>query len=213
MLRVKVNILCCVFLLLSIVSCYSLKEIQKKGRFVNAGYGYYINDSLKFSISQGGGDSLITNKKIIRESFKQSNLNFDVKYCLAYITVPVSYFYVAAPIENYIFYFDDKNKVQKALSSIKCDNIFDEDMIIDATNKLVIRYVPLKEHKGCVYVVGKLNPLGKDIKFSFKDLIFSHSEGRHQYIKIKNGDGYDKIDTFYFHGRGNDNEHNADTIQ
>jgi len=139
-------------IVLSSISCNTIKNIQKKGIVLEEMYKYYINDSIKFSYRLGGNVDQIISKSNIRNNLLKANLCLPVRNCIACFKTWQNPIPIWLQTTYYIFYFPEVKQTinNKLLGVVKKDtNLFYTDK-----NRYVIgKFIQLENSKGFVYII------------------------------------------------------------
>lgn len=172
-------------IVLTLISCYSLNNLNEYGRILSEYNKYYFNDSLKFSYQFPSDYVQIFGKNLIKESLKVNNINVKSKYCLAYFKTDSEPY-----LEHYLFHFPIISISQEKINKGNLDIINQIDSTgkyteIDTLNYLLKSAYQLEGNIGYILIIASSE------KIYFKNLINEYLDGIFYSVKV--GDTYNQM--------------------
>ena len=179
MIRTKIlGISSIIIITFSLLSCGSVKNIERSAVILEESYKYYINDSLTFSYRFPGDYDQITVRKEIKRNLNKVAKNLPLNNCIACFKTNIP-----PDLIHYIFYFPNNKQIKhgKLLNAIEKET---KDFYINVNEFIVGKFIPLQNNKGSVYIIGhsKKNEF-INLKGEYDD-IFSHITTNENYRDI-----------------------------
>jgi hypothetical protein len=136
--------------LIIFTACSPVKNLQNNERILAEWNKHYLNDALKFSYAFPFDYQLFRGKEMIKKSLRNNNLYLNWKYCLAYFQTNVD-----PLLEQYLFYYKDKETADKELSTLGNYSTDSSHMLVDTVNAILFCGVPLENGRGFIYILCK----------------------------------------------------------
>ena len=133
-----------------LLSCISVKNIQKGAVVLEDSYRYYFNDSISFSYKMPGDYDQITSKRKIRYS-SQLSKHLPLNHCLTCFKTIIPPDFI-----HYTLYYSDRTHTtnNELLNAIKNDTT---DFYINEDQCIVGKFISLENNKGSIFIIGYSN--------------------------------------------------------